>query len=59
MGAPSVVGAVQDTITRWLPPRTVVGAAGVAGTVAIGVTDVDGSDGVLVPTVLVAVTVNV
>jgi hypothetical protein len=56
---PSDTGAVHDTVA-WPSPGLALTAVGASGTVGCGVTDGDdGSDAGPVPTLFVAVTVNV
>ena len=59
MVLPPFEGAVHDTVALALPATalTPVGAPGAA--CACGVTALDAADGALVPTLLVALTVNV
>jgi hypothetical protein len=59
IGLPPFDGAVHDTVALPLPASavTTVGAPGEAW--AWGVTGFEGVDGALVPTLLVALTVNV
>jgi hypothetical protein len=57
IGVPPSVGAVHVTVALALP-ATAVGFAGLTGTLS-GVTGVDGSEAVLVPTLFLAFTVNV
>ena len=59
IGLPPLAGAVQLTVADWFPAVAVT-FAGAAGTVgAVGVTGADGAEAEPVPTLLVAVTVNV
>ena len=57
---PSLAGAVQETVAEALPAVAVT-AVGAPGTVAgaTGVTLLDASEGELLPTAFVAMTVNV
>jgi hypothetical protein len=57
MGLPPSAGAPTETETRW-SPRATDGCAGADGSVA-GTTGFDASEGGLVPTEFVAVTVHV
>ena len=59
IGLPPLEGAVHDTVALPFPATalTPVGAPGAA--CAWGVTALDGADAALVPTLLVALTVNV
>jgi hypothetical protein len=57
IGLPPSFGAATETERRWLP-RATEGCAGADGSVA-GTTRLDASDGGLVPTEFVAVTVHV
>ncbi len=56
---PLVAGAVQLTVAWALPATalTLVGGPGAVG--ALGVTELEGAEGLLVPIALVAVTVKV
>lgn len=55
---PLEAGAVHDTVAC-VSPATALTPVGASGTVGLGITDVDGSDAGPVPTLFVAVTVNV
>ena len=55
---PLDAGAVHDTVACE-SPATALTPVGASGTVGLGITDVDGSDASPVPTLFVAVTVNV
>ena len=58
MGLPPFAGAVQDTVTEPMP-ATAERLVGASGADAWGVTAFEGADAGPVPTLLVALTVNV
>jgi len=59
MGLPLFEGAVHDTVALPLPATAVTPLGAAGEDCAWGVTALEGADAALVPTLLVALTVNV